>query len=60
MMWHAASVRTVEVAHLTVVRGRREALQDVSFTLAQGSLTGLLGPSGSGKTTLMRALSACR
>jgi len=46
----------VRVEHLTVVRGGRRALDDVSFELAPGTLVGLLGPSGCGKTTLMRSL----
>ena len=31
-------------------------LADLSITVAEGTVTGLLGPSGSGKTTLMRAI----
>ena len=46
----------MRVEHLTVVRGRRRAVDDVSFELDPGTLVGLLGPSGCGKTTLMRAL----
>jgi ABC-2 type transport system ATP-binding protein len=46
----------VAVDHLTVVRGRTTALDDVSLRLEAGTLTGLLGPSGAGKTTLMRAI----
>ncbi|MDE3086888.1 MAG: ABC transporter ATP-binding protein [Acidobacteriota bacterium] len=46
----------VHVEHLTVVRGRKRAVDDVSFRLAPGTLVGLLGPSGCGKTTLMRSL----
>jgi ABC-2 type transport system ATP-binding protein len=46
----------VVVDHLTVVRGRTTALDDVSLQLEPGTLTGLLGPSGAGKTTLMRAI----
>jgi ABC-2 type transport system ATP-binding protein len=38
------------------MRGGRDVVRDLTFTLAPGTLTGLLGPSGSGKTTLMRAL----
>jgi len=35
--------------------GRRvEALQDVSFRMQGGRVTGLIGPDGAGKTTLMR------
>ena len=48
--------RAVCVEHLTVVRGRTRAVDDVSFALAVGTLVGLLGPSGCGKTTLMRSL----
>jgi ABC-2 type transport system ATP-binding protein len=46
----------VRVEHLTVVRGRTRAVDDVSFELNAGTLVGLLGPSGCGKTTLMRSL----
>ena len=31
-------------------------LQDISFSLARGSFTGIIGPNGSGKTTLFRGL----
>ncbi|MDT5064512.1 MAG: type transport system ATP-binding protein [Mycobacterium sp.] len=46
----------VAIEHLTVVRGTRTALHDVSVRIARGTITGLLGPSGCGKSTLMRAI----
>ena len=46
----------VVVDRLTVVRGGRTALHELSTTIAAGTVTGLLGPSGGGKTTLMRAI----
>ncbi|MFE7802348.1 ABC transporter ATP-binding protein [Nocardia sp. NPDC057440] len=46
----------VDVRNLTVNRGGREVLHDVSLTIPRGSITGLLGPSGCGKTTLMRSI----
>jgi ABC-2 type transport system ATP-binding protein len=41
---------------VSVNRGSREVLREISFSVRIGSITGLLGPSGSGKTTLMRAV----
>jgi cystine transport system ATP-binding protein len=38
--------------------GDNKVLTDVSFEVAQGSVTAIIGPSGSGKTTLLRALNA--
>jgi ABC-2 type transport system ATP-binding protein len=46
----------VEVDDLVVVRGHREVLRHLSFTIPSGEVTGLLGPSGCGKSTLMRSL----
>ena len=46
----------IRVLDLTVVRGGRPVVQNVSLDLTSGRVTGLLGPSGSGKTTLMRAI----
>lgn len=42
--------------NLSVQRGAHRALDDVSVTVPQRRITGLLGPSGCGKSTLMRAI----
>lgn len=46
----------VVIDALTVIRSKREVLQDLSASMARGRVTGLLGPSGSGKTTLIRCI----
>ena len=45
---------TIEISNITKQFGRYLALDDVSLSLAEGSLVGLVGPNGAGKTTLMR------
>jgi ABC-2 type transport system ATP-binding protein len=47
---------SIEVEHLRVVRGGHDVLPDLSLTVTEGSVTGLLGPSGCGKSTLMRSI----
>ncbi|MCZ4521914.1 ABC transporter ATP-binding protein [Rhodococcus ruber] len=46
----------VEVTGLTVRRGKRTVLRNLTLTIPRGVITGLLGPSGCGKTTLIRAI----
>ncbi len=46
----------LEVGRLTLVRGSRAVLSDVSFTLARGALLAVVGPSGAGKSTLLSLL----
>ncbi len=46
----------LEARHLTKYYGSVPAVRDVSFTLAPGSILGLLGPNGSGKSTTVSIL----
>lgn len=46
----------IEVSHLTKQYGNHPAVDDVSFTVADGQICGLLGPNGAGKSTIMNIL----
>jgi ABC-2 type transport system ATP-binding protein len=50
------SAAAVHARGLRVVRGGRTVIDDISFAVPRGTVTGLLGPSGCGKTTLMRSI----
>ena len=46
----------IEAQHLTKRYRKKVALQDVSFTVETGKVTGFLGPNGAGKSTTMRLM----
>lgn len=46
----------IEVDHLSKNFGHVRALDDVSFSVAEGEVFGFLGPNGAGKTTTIRIL----
>ena len=46
----------IEISNLTKTFGDLTALDDVTVSLEQGQIVGLLGPNGSGKTTLIKIL----
>ena len=50
------SERVVEVRGLTKRFGTVTAVDDLSFTVQPGRVTGFLGPNGAGKTTTLRSL----
>ena len=49
-------MNVIEVSHLTKQYGNHLAVDDVSFTVADGQICGLLGPNGAGKSTIMNIL----
>ncbi|WP_336697626.1 ABC transporter ATP-binding protein [Curtobacterium sp. USHLN213] len=46
----------IEIQNLTKRYGEKVAVDDVSFTVRPGVVTGFLGPNGAGKSTTMRAV----
>ena len=50
----------VEAKNLSLHYGKHAALQDVSFTLTDGKIYGILGRNGAGKTSLLSILASFR
>jgi ABC-2 type transport system ATP-binding protein len=46
----------IEVTHLTRHYGQVAAVDDLTFAVRPGIVTGFLGPNGAGKSTTMRML----
>lgn len=46
----------LEVIHLKKYFATQKAVDDISFSIQQGTIFGLLGPNGAGKTTLLRMI----
>ena len=55
-MMNSVAGAAIRADGLTVVRGGRTVLDDLTFEVPRSTVTGLLGPSGCGKSTLMRAV----
>jgi branched-chain amino acid transport system ATP-binding protein len=52
-----SDVPPVEVEHVSVRFGAIRALNDVSFTVAPGTIHAVIGPNGAGKSTMFNVLS---
>jgi ABC-2 type transport system ATP-binding protein len=48
--------RVIEANELTKRYGRTTAVQDLTFTVRPGHVTGFLGPNGAGKSTTLRLM----
>jgi ABC-2 type transport system ATP-binding protein len=46
----------LKINKITKLFGKQKALDQVSFSVAQGDLLGFLGPNGAGKSTLMKII----
>ena len=49
-------MKAIEINNVTKHFGKVCALDDVSLSIDQGELFGIIGPDGAGKTTLFRIL----
>lgn len=54
--WCGTIVGMIEVKSLTKRYGAATAVEDLSFTVQSGIVTGFLGPNGAGKSTTMRMI----
>lgn len=50
----------IEVVHLRKTYGATAAVDDVSFSVAEGEIFGILGPNGAGKTTTVECVIGLR
>ncbi len=49
----------IEVKNLTKFYGDHRAVDDLSFTIKDGTVCGFLGPNGAGKSTTMNIMTGC-
>jgi ABC-2 type transport system ATP-binding protein len=58
--WHnsrgATGMNVINISHLSKNYGKHRALKDISCSIEQGSIVGLVGTNGAGKTTLLKAI----
>lgn len=47
---------SIEVQAVSKIYGEQKALDEVSFSIAEGEIVGFLGPNGAGKSTMMKIL----
>jgi ABC-2 type transport system ATP-binding protein len=52
----STTTAAIAVEHITKKYGDFTAVDDVSFSVAEGEIFGLLGPNGAGKSTLIRMM----
>ncbi len=47
---------SIEIRNLTKTYGEQKAVNQISFCLNEGEITGFIGPNGSGKSTTMKSI----
>ena len=51
------TTEALKIDNLTSGYGTRKVLKDISLTISEGSIVGIIGPNGHGKSTLIKSLS---
>ncbi|KGP90387.1 manganese ABC transporter ATP-binding protein [Pontibacillus chungwhensis BH030062] len=49
-------MKAIEIQNLAVTYERQPVLENVNFTIPEGTLTGIIGPNGAGKSTLIKSI----
>lgn len=49
-------MKAIEINNLVKNFGKTKAVDDISFSVEEGSITAILGPNGSGKTTTIKSI----
>lgn len=49
-------MKMIEINHLSKRFGRKQVLQDLTFSVPKGNVVGFVGENGAGKTTTMKAI----
>jgi ABC-2 type transport system ATP-binding protein len=56
MPYKGCEMNILEVKNVSKEFGKQKVVNQVSFSISEGSIVGLLGPNGAGKTTMIRLL----
>jgi phosphate transport system ATP-binding protein len=52
----SAEQKALDISHLNLYYGNKQALQDITMSIPKGQVTAFIGPSGCGKSTLLRCI----
>ena len=56
LLWRYFMKEILKVENVTKIYGKKTVLDNVSFSIKEGEIVGLVGPNGAGKTTVMKII----